>query len=314
MARFRINEHLDLQCRNFERSESVSTSVSSVQLSPKPSRRTGEVEERTSPYFKKEHFTRRSQESADASVVRVLDLGGLAAKLSRRSQKIPEATQEKESDSDSLNSSQKENLHWRREDTKDAETVTTVTKAETSSAPEIHPGSETRHNLHPGPSGPEEKLLSPNQNSFSTFVKRKATFSSKVTGFRKRAKYDRVVNETEETTSPESPTDSPVLFSSNSKDPSSIAAGNLPLCSVRDIDAEEIGVEKNPADQHVDIPQPTRLPYYLQNFCSVLQAVLENEDDRALFDQHDMSHIQAFEKLSGTLKYPSVWVYTGKSE
>ncbi|NWU13375.1 FAN1 nuclease, partial [Cephalopterus ornatus] len=39
-------------------------------------------------------------------------------------------------------------------------------------------------------------------------------------------------------------------------------------------------------------------PYYLQNFLLVLQAVLENEDDARLFDEQDMNIITKFYKLS----------------
>ncbi len=70
------------------------------------------------------------------------------------------------------------------------------------------------------------------------------------------------------------------------------------------------GAENATSDQVVENSQ--RIPYYLRNFQTVLQAVLENEDDRALFDQHDMSQIQAFEKLSGILKYHSVIVVSCK--
>lgn len=42
-----------------------------------------------------------------------------------------------------------------------------------------------------------------------------------------------------------------------------------------------------------------RLPYYLGNFLTVLEAVLENEDDRMLFNQLDLSAIHGFERLSG---------------
>lgn len=83
---------------------------------------------------------------------------------------------------------------------------------------------------------------------------------------------------------------------------------------VRDDSPQASGAESNPADMDGKISQPARLPYYLQNFCSVLKAVLENEDDRALFDQQDMLCIKAFEKLSGMLKYISVLVYLGESK
>uniref|UniRef100_H3D860 Fanconi-associated nuclease n=1 Tax=Tetraodon nigroviridis TaxID=99883 RepID=H3D860_TETNG len=321
VPRFKINEHIDLQCQNFERSEGVSTSaskdLSSVQLSPrekrpkspKPGQKKDEddVKEQTSPYFKKNNFTKTSQETTNKRAVRVLDLGSLSAKLSRKRHKIPEATQkvdthplehqEKNLSSEALSSSQKENLLQRYEDTMDCETVTT---SSASAAPKIQSGLQTGHNLHHNASGSEEKLVTPNQNSCSTLVKRRATFSSSVTGYQKKGKYDRAVSKTEETT------DTAEQKQPKTKDPDSIAAYNRPLCSASDVDAEKVsgdslqasGVESNPAELDVQVSQPARLPYYLQNFCSVLKAVLENEDDRALFDQQDMSHIQAFEKLS----------------
>lgn len=335
VPRFKINEHIDLQCPNFERNEgfsiSASNNLSSVQLSPRENtprspklcqkKDEDNVHEQTSPYFKKNSFTKTSLETTNKSVVRVLDLGSLSAKLSRKGQKTPEATQkvsthplepqEKELYSETLNSSQKENLLQRYEDPKDCERVARITSAEASTAPQIQSGSETGHSLRHNAPGSEEKsgLVPPNKNSFSTLVKRKVTSSSKMTGFRKKAKYDRV-SKTEEKTCPERPRDTAEQKQPKTKDP---------LCSVSDIDAEKVsddslqasGAESNPADQDVKVSPPTRLPYYLQNFCSVLKAVLENEDDRALFDHHDMSHIQAFEKLSGMLKYRSLLVSLG---
>lgn len=334
VPRFKINDHIDFQCQNFERSEAVSTSasdnLSSVQLSPrertlrspKPCKKKDEddVKEQTSPYFKKNDFTKTTQETINKSVVRVLDLGSLTAKLSRKRQKIPEVTQkadthplghqERQLYSETLNSSQKENLLQTYIDTKDCVTAATIASAEASAAPEIQSGSGTKHNLHHNASGSEEKLVAPNQDSFST-VKRKVTFSSKTTG--KKAKYVRVVSKTKDITSPEQP---------ETKDPSSITTYSPPLGSVSDMDAEKVrddslqasGAENNPADKDGKISQPARLPYYLQNFCSVLKAVLENEDDRALFDQQDMLFIKAFEKLSGMLKYISVLAYLGESK
>ena len=58
-------------------------------------------------------------------------------------------------------------------------------------------------------------------------------------------------------------------------------------------------VEPSKASENI---KSSRLPYYLRNFRTVLEAVLENEDDRELFNQEDLSSIHAFEKLSGYLK------------
>ncbi|NWR86050.1 FAN1 nuclease, partial [Furnarius figulus] len=46
------------------------------------------------------------------------------------------------------------------------------------------------------------------------------------------------------------------------------------------------------------VPSSPGHPYYLQNFLLVLQAVLKNEDDARLFDEQDMNIITKFYKLS----------------
>ncbi|XP_058851216.1 fanconi-associated nuclease 1-like isoform X2 [Acipenser ruthenus] len=46
------------------------------------------------------------------------------------------------------------------------------------------------------------------------------------------------------------------------------------------------------------VQEASRLPYYLRNFLTVLQAVLENEDDRQLFNEDDIQSISLFQQLS----------------
>lgn len=46
------------------------------------------------------------------------------------------------------------------------------------------------------------------------------------------------------------------------------------------------------------VTETPRQPYYLRNFVLVLQAVLENEDDRMLFSDEDFKSIEAFQQLS----------------
>ncbi|XP_058855160.1 LOW QUALITY PROTEIN: fanconi-associated nuclease 1-like [Acipenser ruthenus] len=46
------------------------------------------------------------------------------------------------------------------------------------------------------------------------------------------------------------------------------------------------------------VQEASRLPYYLCNFLTVLQAVLENEDDRQLFSEDDIQSISLFQQLS----------------
>ncbi|XP_019627245.1 PREDICTED: fanconi-associated nuclease 1-like [Branchiostoma belcheri] len=40
-----------------------------------------------------------------------------------------------------------------------------------------------------------------------------------------------------------------------------------------------------------------RVPYYLQNFTTVLSSVLDNEDDRSLFNEEDMKYVEAFREM-----------------
>lgn len=288
VPRFKINEHIDFQCQNFERSISAPPDVTGEQdarRSPERVQNQDGPKEQTSPYFKKSHFKKEIEEK---SVVRVLDLGSLSSRLSRKRQKTPETARkveerhEKEFSSESLDSSQKENLLQRFEGTENCETAVDATA---TGAPEIQPGSETAQNLHHKASGWEEEQ--PDQNpSSSSLVKRKMVFSSNTIGSPKRAKRN---GQKQPHTKEPSPTST-----------------STSTCSVSGVDAPQAGgVETSPADPEVRSSQPSRLPYYLQNFRSVLGAVLENEDDGALFDRHDMSHVRAFEKLSGVPTRPS---------
>ncbi|KAM3870555.1 fanconi-associated nuclease 1 [Diretmus argenteus] len=137
VPRYRINEHIDLQCQNFEREGDSAASASqsvvpSMQLSPKRSptkspqpetsapQREEIKETKVSPYFKKNNSQQVPREISNKSVVRTIDLGSLSSKLSRKGHKVPERTQtrdvnaliypEEEKSSEALSSSQKENL------------------------------------------------------------------------------------------------------------------------------------------------------------------------------------------------------------
>lgn len=341
VPRFKINEHIDLQCQNFERGDSNAASASnsvvpSIQLSPGrkppkspeqcPNKGAGEVEEtKTSPYFKKNSSHHAPREINSKSVIRTIDLGSLAAKLSSKCHQIPERTQtgdknaptapEKEIYSDTLNSSQKENLLIESlEDQK--ECMTDIGLAETS---EDTPScSDTGYNLEHKAfkSGTVQKLAAPKPHSSSSkLAKRKneATSTGGVYGFRKKAKYEGRHHKepSSQSVAQKTETDPP-----KREAPSVSAASDPPLRleETYDTSAAAInsgllpgsGVESAAGDEAVEGSHHPRLPYYLRNFRTVLQAVLENEDDRALFDQHDMSHIHAFEKLSGMLESPSV--------
>lgn len=339
VPRFKINEHIDLQCKNFERGDSSAPSAStsvvqSAQLSPtrnplKSSLKSplkspascpnkDKEETKTSPYFKKNGSNQAPREISNKNVVRTIDLGSLSAKLSRKCPKTSERRQmvekpaqtEKEIDSETLNSSQKENqLIEGLEDKKDCPLVIdlTVNNADTPTAAVDVSCPHTEHSFdHKTKSDQITPEL--NLSSFKLSKRKKETTSSgRKLSFSKRAKHEgersrdaeeaSSSDQMEETADPDQPkTEVPCAPATTSDPPPSSAETSEK--SAADIKSDSLP-EVGPGDQAVDGAQPPRLPYYLRNFRTVLQAVLENEDDRALFDQHDMSHVHAFERLSG---------------
>ncbi|XP_035520784.1 fanconi-associated nuclease 1 [Morone saxatilis] len=338
VPRFRINEHIDLQCQKFERGDSSATSagnsvVPSNQLSPRrnppktpeldPNKEEEVNETKTSPYFKNSNFQQAPREINSKRVVRTIDLGSLSSKLSRKCHKVPERTQtedkqaatspEKEVYSESLSSSQKENLFL--EDDKDCATVIdlTATSADAPTAAEDLSCSEKGHKSEPRASKSEtvQKLFTAKlHTSSSKLTKRKKEKAptARVYELRKKAKYEGSGREPEEVLCSESiaektdtdqlktevlsttTTCGPPLSSEETYEKRSVAISSDSLA--------ESGAENATSDQAAEGSQSPWLPYYLRNFRTVLQAVLENEDDRALFDQHDMSLVHAFEKLS----------------
>uniref|UniRef100_A0A3B4ZPU5 Fanconi-associated nuclease n=1 Tax=Stegastes partitus TaxID=144197 RepID=A0A3B4ZPU5_9TELE len=249
VPRFRINEHIDLQCQNFERGDSTVASasnsvVSSTQLSPtrnlpkspeldrKPEEE--DKETKTSPYFKKDNFQQTPREIHSKTVVRTIDLGSLSSKLSRKCRKVPERTQTEDKkalkelhSSETISSSQKENVLIQSvEDRKDCAKL-----INTSHQPSK---SESQKSVLPSAS----------------------------------------------------PTRDPPSSSEDTHEKSVAVTSN---------DSESVSGSENTSDQS---SHPPYLPYYLRNFQTVLQAVLENEDDRMLFNEEDMSLVHSFENLS----------------
>ncbi|XP_070687037.1 fanconi-associated nuclease 1 [Pempheris klunzingeri] len=342
VPRFKINEHIDLQCQNFERGDSSAASASnsvvpSIELSPRrnppkspeldPTKEEDIKETKTtSPYFKKNNSQQAPPEIQRKSVVRTIDLGKLSSKLSKR-KKLPERTQtedtnapahsEKEIDSETLSSSQKENhLIQSLEDKNDDMAVIDLT---TTSAESDAPAAAAdlscpikACNLERKASKLEtvKKLVTPKLHHSSSKLekrKKKTTSTGMVSGFRKKAKYEGSSREPTEVLSSESIAETTDSDKLKIEVPS--ATCDPPLSSEETyqeraaaIDCDSLALvsdaENTTSDQTAESSHPPRLPYYLRNFRTVLQAVLENEDDRALFDQHDMSLIHAFEKLS----------------
>ncbi|KAK2917721.1 fanconi-associated nuclease 1 [Channa argus] len=334
VPRFRINEHIDLQCQNFERGESSAASASinvvpGIQLppnrtSPELDRKIEGEGKETSPYFKKSNFQPAPREMYSKTVVRSIDLGSLSSKLSIRCHKLYEMTQtdpkhpENETDPhDTLSSSQKENILIASvEDKKDCVTISDMTAAsgKTQTAVVDLARSEQRHNIEHKEFQSEtvqSVVTSKLHPASSKLAKRKKEITStdKGTVFRKKVKYDGSSREPGEVCSLEGSAETCDLKSLKTDmtcEPlSSCDAALSPekICekSAPDINGDlrpECDAEKNISGMAAKSSDPPRLPYYLGNFRTVLQAVLENKDDRALFNQDDMSHVHAFEKLS----------------
>lgn len=322
VPRFKINEHIDVECQNFERSDSSAPSASS-ELSParsplkSPTSGTNKEkqETKTSPYFKKNSTLQAPREVCHKNVVRTIDLGSLSARLSRKSEMVSSekketerqpAHTEKEINSEIISNSQKENqLLERLEVKKDSSRVTdlTMNSKNLSNAADIS-GSEAKHGLdHKAKSQPIKIPPQGNSSSLKLPKRKHEASSGKRLSFGKRAKREMDKEEGQSGATVEMPSGQRIEAETGHIKPA------VPSCPAAKPSVETAADDKSASlsevgagDQAVDGVQLPRLPYYLRNFRTVLHAVLENEDDRRLFDQQDMSHAHAFERLSGKPK------------
>ncbi|XP_037539505.1 fanconi-associated nuclease 1 [Nematolebias whitei] len=285
VPRFRINEHIDLQCHNFERGDSPSGSshvVSNSQVPPRSSLPKSpeldhKVETRgtkTSPYFKTS-ICEQTPLEINKSVVRTIELGSLSSKLSRKHHNTPERRPTEDNPRETLSSSQKENVLIPR--LEDEEVL--------SSSVDAPSCSETGH-----------KASTSHQPSPSKLTKRKK--GGRALGFQKKSKYEEKGVEPEQASSCQSIETTNVnqreteVSSSCGPDVTSEETCQQNVAGINGDSGPGSGAAENQSSN------TSSLPYYLRNFCTVLHAVLENEDDRALFSQDDMSAVHAFERLS----------------
>ncbi|KAM9808172.1 fanconi-associated nuclease 1 [Neosynchiropus ocellatus] len=310
VPKFRINEHIDLQCKNFERGDNFAASASqsdvhSIQMTPgihptsppELDPKTDEVREcKTSPYFKKNQA--KTEKANKKTVVRKLDLGSLSSKLSRRCDKTTEKTKDEQIHVDkvdeSLFSSQKENLSI--QDAADGADSATVIDL-TDERPTCHEKStKTQASIN--------EVAKPKKLSLTK--RKKEANSEALIASSKKAKC-----ETKGSTKQDVDCSSEEKL--ETKDITVIVADGDKCSDTQS--PEEKTLERSPSpDKDSDLPpEPAlqntttdqvdnkslqRLPYYLRNFQTVLQAVLQNEDDSLLFNEEDMSHIRSFERLS----------------
>ncbi|KAM7003503.1 fanconi-associated nuclease 1 [Tautogolabrus adspersus] len=327
VPRFKINEHIDLQCQNFERGDSSAASASnsgvpSTQLSPRrnppkspeldPNKEEVVKGTNTSPYFKKNNCQQAPRELSSKRVVRTLDLGSLATKLSKKCQKVIEKSKTEDTNappekeicsSETLSSSLKENQSL--ENKRDCVTVIDLTATSSETPTAVGNLSCPEKGLNPDhkESKSVKKLVTFKLHSSTSKLAKRKTSTGQASFSRKKAKYEGSSREAEKDHS--HVTEEEVI---NTDPPRTTAARVPPLNSdetcqesaavIKSDSLAESGAVNTNSDQAVEVSHPSRLPYYLRNFCTVLEAVLENEDDRALFDEHDLSVVHGFEKLS----------------
>uniref|UniRef100_A0AAX7SSH3 Fanconi-associated nuclease n=1 Tax=Astatotilapia calliptera TaxID=8154 RepID=A0AAX7SSH3_ASTCA len=284
VPRFKINEHIDLQCQNFERGDSTVGSasnsvISSTQLSPRRSLPESPAEDRkveeagekgketkTSPYFKKNNFQQAPREINSKTVVRTIDLGSLSSKLSRKFHKAPERKETVDELDETLNSSQKENLLIQSLEDKKEDLPVRSTSVVCVAAVEDPSHSEKQHKFE-------------NKASKSDTVQKQKSSEGKA-GTTDLDQHETVVAL--------SACDQPLNLEETCEEKVAVVSGDLlPVFGADSITSEQSSTTASP-----------HLPYYLRNFKTVLHAVLENEDDRELFNQDDLSFIRAFENLS----------------
>lgn len=330
VPKFKINEHIDLQCKNFEGGNSADSASNSVVLSiqlsptrnphtspvrdPKEEEEDKAVEIQRSPYFKNTQPVPR--EIISKTVVRTLDLGSLSSKLRRRSRQNTQKEDphpapipvEAEDSLDTPSSSQKENLPLQTFEDQGGECVNSVTTIDlTAHSPEMPPSAE-----HPLclPKQSEAEIFAEQVTpqllpSSSKPTKRKKETNGKTSSFRKKAKYNGSSTDAEKVLSSAGTSKTTEVSCTTTRDP---------LSTPEEADGTSAGEndmlhDKANTNRTVETSPPLRLPYYLRNFQTVLQAVLENEDDRTLFNQDDMSYVHAFEKLSGMSEDHSLICY-----
>ncbi|XP_037306935.2 fanconi-associated nuclease 1 [Pungitius pungitius] len=326
VPRFKINEHIDLQCQNFERGDSSAASAGnsvapSSQLSPsrnppKPTKNQEALKEtKTSPYFKKNNSEQAPREAESTSGVRK-NLGSLSSKLSSKCPTVPERTptEDKHSlsspemktySSEALGSSQKENLQS-LEDNKDCVTVIDLTETAVEDSSCSVEGPDLKRKA----SKLETVTKLPSSSSKLSKRKKETSAGKK----EKKAKYEHSSGESHEVLSGESVAETPDADRLKAEAPSrtawdghlssedtckrGAAAAAAAAAAAINRDSQAESGHENAAGGETESSRPPQLPYYLRNFKSVLQAVLENDDDRSLFNQEDLSLVQAFEKLS----------------
>ncbi|XP_059362450.1 fanconi-associated nuclease 1 [Carassius carassius] len=350
VPRYKINEHIDSQCQKFlgEDHEDALAVRDDPQekITKKPfngasrndgiEKIPGEKDACTSPYFKKNCVMRcdSSETNLQGKPFKTVGLGSLSSKLSRRALRLSG-----ESEMDDTHASGKEETHDAELSSSQKENCTRSLIFESKAS-----GMDTDNTFPTEPAAsnqPQVKNMEKSVAQSSSSADIQSVKSSTSSRALKR-KSDELSKKDTNTTVTSVLHKKSIYFQSKTEnrhetnvksDPTEASSDVVPL-SERQIKSKDIerkpdappateskalGVEK--VSEGSEYPH-TRLPYYLQNFRTVLEAVLENEDDRMLFNEEDFSIIHTFQKLSvpGQMLYVRLfqrklkWLQTSKLE
>lgn len=315
IPRFKINEHIDSQCRDFlgennvqadaardgERAKTSWAFSNDARQSPGEKKNAGthgnNQEAKTSPYFKKSGTTRQEspEKSSNAEEGKTVSPGRLSSKLSRKvlfssqDSKV-HSTQVSVKEEPTLSepsSSQKENFEnvsVNAEHLVMNSTSTSQVRAENlPHFKKIEPATPKVEALGPGDS---QSAKCPASLRLNKRKKEKSPGAGVAPDMPKKTRH------LEERTSKSGSTDH-------------LPKDGLHKSECKDVEWSQVTAPDRGSDLAQDASissvkhgSPKRL-YYLQNFLTVLGTVLENKDDRVLFSEEELFSIQRFKQLSG---------------
>ncbi|KAL0168083.1 hypothetical protein M9458_036305 [Cirrhinus mrigala] len=333
VPRYKINEHIDSQCQKFlggdledalavsdDKQKKITKSPSNGAVAQTDGKKKSPGEKDaadTSPYFKKNCAVKQdsSETNAQTKPVKTVGLGSLSSKLSRRVLRLSresemDRTHGKEEAHDAeLSSSQKENCIRSLTFESKVSGMNTdkafPTEPATSNQPQVKNIEKSVTLLAESSSS---AAIHSSSSSSSRIQKRKSeelpkheTNTTEASVIHKKSRYFQSKTENRQETnvkSDQTKASSDVLPLSESQIKSKTTSKDIernPITTPAN-ESRALAIEKaSEGSEH----QHTRQPYYLQNFRTVLEAVLENEDDRMLFNDEDFSTIHSFQQLSG---------------
>ncbi|XP_056621483.1 fanconi-associated nuclease 1 isoform X1 [Triplophysa dalaica] len=336
VPRYKINEHIDSQCQKFlgEDQEDASRVSENKQeeLIETPSNSKVRQNERidlkenpaeTSPYFKNNCVLKQDSSETNLHVkTNTVGLGSLSSKLSRRAPRLPSTSgvsADDKANNGELSSSQKENMTF--------ESVSCVLETGNSFPPgpvasnqlqeqcieksvavlaETSTSSVACHSVKSPPRvlkrRSDEALKCDTNSSETVAVHKKSRFIQNKGKFPIfRGQETNLSSEKKEAEASSGVCDVPSSAIQTEKETTHNDTESDMTASIQPKDEAEMLSKVTEGSEN----RSTRQPYYLQNFRTVLESVLENEDDRTLFNEDDFSSIHTFQKLSA----PSQMLY-----